>query len=603
MNGIASLPQGSNMPQGAPPQGMPQQAPGQAVPGQMPGIPMPQAQGTPMGIASDNVKQLTQLNDQMLMNLFGMSLSGQIKSPQPISILAAISQKNKEAAAAEAVKRQMSQMQNAQNQQAGTVADQEFAAIQNRAQQPVMARHGGVMHSYRQGGIVGYQSGGATSYPVTDPEDETTLPLNERIRRTLARLRMGAQGADERSVNERLREALPDVSMPSLRRQPEEGPRQWQQATQGEEPDLMGETLIPFNEPDIGQAPNVAMLGKTGYPDVDIGPAQPRVAPPPAAPSVTPQAAPQTRPQAVPQAAAPSDYERRIQELQGAIGAQKNLPPELLKSQQGLGALVEQQIADRERRANELQERVRKEYQAAQEQQKFGPMDWFALAGGISTEKGQLMGSLGRATAGVMGAKKAELKEAQKAYNAALDADRRERDAIGQMRILEGQRQLALEQREYDKANQLEIEIKKLSVEAAKYGAERQDKQEQLAATRMQAEAAKTQAGKESETDRKIRLAKEDPALFSQMYGPKDKDLAFPALKAQADLIAERLKDPLLDANQKTALTAEYNKIMGALSRLSGVGGMSSQPLYAVNPKTKERIVSIDGGATWNPAK
>ena len=202
-----------------------------------------------------------------------------------------------------------------------------------------------------------------------------------------------------------------------------------------------------------------------------------------------------------------------------------------------------------------------------------------------------------------MGAKKAELKEAQKAYNAALDADRRERDAIGQMRILEGQRQLALEQREYDKANQLEIEIKKLSVEAAKYGAERQDKQEQLAATRMQAEAAKTQAGKESETDRKIRLAKEDPALFSQMYGPKDKDLAFPALKAQADLIAERLKDPLLDANQKTALTAEYNKIMGALSRLSGVGGMSSQPLYAVNPKTKERIVSIDGGATWNPAK
>lgn len=362
MTGIASLPQGSNMPQGGPPQ-----APGQAAPGQMPGIPMPQAQGTPMGIASDSVKQLTQLNDQMLMNLFGMSLSGQIKSPQPISILAAISQKNKEAAALEAVKRQMSQMQNAQNQQAGTVADQEISALQNRAQQPVMARHGGAMHSYRQGGIVGYANGGgATSYPVKDQEDVESLSVNERFKRTLDRL---------------------------LGKKPEEGPRQWQERQRaGEgEPDLMGESLIPVEEADPFALVGGERLPAPPAPQVKP-PAAPPVAPPAAssaAPKEKPPAATQARPQAdigLPKLLEEMDpYFKAERERLDAAGRPS---ADVIKAREAYDALMKEQAAARTAAA----ERRAKGIEALQERA--------ARAGDISTS--DLLLALGT---GLLGAK------------------------------------------------------------------------------------------------------------------------------------------------------------------------------------------------------
>lgn len=358
MNGIASLPQGSNMPQGGPPQ-----APGQAAPGQMPGIPMPQAQGTPMGIASDSVKQLTQLNDQMLMNLFGMSLSGQIKSPQPISILAAISQKNKEAAALEAVKRQMSQMQNAQNQQAGTVADQEISALQNRAQQPVMARHGGAMHSYRQGGIVGYANGGgATSYPVKDQEDVESLSVNERFKRTLDRL---------------------------LGKKPEEGPRQWQERQRaGEgEPDLMGESLIPVEEADP-----FALVGGERLP----APPAPQVKPPaapPVAPPVAPITASPVAPKARPQAE--TGLPKLLEEMDPYFKAERERldaagrpSADVIKAREAYDALMKEQAAARTAAA----ERRAKGIEALQERA--------ARAGDISTS--DLLLALGT---GLLGAK------------------------------------------------------------------------------------------------------------------------------------------------------------------------------------------------------
>lgn len=502
MNGIASLPQGSNMPQA--PQGGPPQAPGQAAPGQMPGMPTPQAQGTPMGVTS-LIPPLKQLNVQQLQ----MELMNPGSQLPKFAVLSALDQKIKEQKAMQAVMGMQAQQQNAQDP--GTVAQQ----VMQAAQQPVMARHGGAMHSYRQGGIVEYQAGGATSFPVgafpgyQNPDiDENGNPRSQSEKARITARNAQAKTAYERAeaynqLLKRKAEMTQAAALPlpqkeyveRLREFPPIGPRG------GDTPESRAAIQKMFEgrpvaEPEMS-LPEI-LRGKTGDPDIDIGAAQPRPIAPPAAqaaPPATPPATPPGATQARPQAAAPSDYERRIQELQATMGAQRNLPPELLESQRGLAALVEQQVQERQKRADEAREEARRALEEARGRQGMSAKDWFALAGGISTEKGQLMGSLGRATAGVLGGKEAEMKEAQKIYREAQALDRRERDAIGQMRILEGQRQLALKQRRYDEANQLEIQIKQLGVEAAKYGAERQDKQEQLAATRMQAEAAMKSAG------------------------------------------------------------------------------------------------------------
>lgn len=44
------------------------------------------------------------------------------------------------------------------------------------------------------------------------------------------------------------------------------------------------------------------------------------------------------------------------------------------------------------------------------------------------------------------------------------------------------------------------------------------------------------------------------------------------------------------------------NKVLGA-NPLGGGGQGSSQPIFAVNPQTKQRIQSFDGGVTWQPAQ
>ena len=193
-----------------------QQAPGQAMPmgmGQppMPGMKPPMG-GAPTGITSDNPKQLAKLNEQMLLQLFNLSMMGRIKNPQPISVLGAISLKNKQKAAEEAVRNQILQGQNAQNQQSGTVAQQELTQLQaamqpQGAMQPVMARHGGAMHGYNRGGIVGYANGtppeGATSYPAGDSEEVKEwwekLPEGALLRKLMeSRAKEGSRRSRER---------------------------------------------------------------------------------------------------------------------------------------------------------------------------------------------------------------------------------------------------------------------------------------------------------------------------------------------------------------------------------------------------------------------
>lgn len=141
----------------------------QQMPGQSAGIasvlpPVMQGMKPQMGGPSAGVNNWQSTLEQLpIPQLLAEFMNPASKVPK-FAVLSAIDQtKKKEAATAAA---QGAQAQNAAAQQAGTVTDAVIAPLVQ------MARHGGAMHSYNRGGIVGYADGtppeGATSYPVKE---------------------------------------------------------------------------------------------------------------------------------------------------------------------------------------------------------------------------------------------------------------------------------------------------------------------------------------------------------------------------------------------------------------------------------------------------
>lgn len=158
MNGIQGLMQQAQ-PQGQPQMpGQAPQMPGQApMPGMMPGM-QPQQRGPTPGIDAQT-PMLKQLDLQQLKQLYAQAMMpGAPTNISPYAILSAISEKAKQEKAMRAVQSAAVQGQNAQQQNAGSIAQQVMQEA-DQMQQPVMARHGGVMHGYAGGGIVAFQSG------------------------------------------------------------------------------------------------------------------------------------------------------------------------------------------------------------------------------------------------------------------------------------------------------------------------------------------------------------------------------------------------------------------------------------------------------------
>ena len=559
-----------------------QQAPGQAMPmgmGQppMPGM-KPPAGGAPAGVSS-LIPNLQQLPVQQLTALF---LDPRSNVPR-IALLSAIDQKIKQQKTMQAVQGAAAQQQ--AQQQPGTVAQE----VLQSAMQPVMARHGGAMHGYNRGGIVGYANGtppeGATSYPAGDSEEVKEwwekLPEGALLRKLMeSRAKEGSRRSRERFPT--FYEGQPPLPV-----------EQKPQEEEGMGSEIMRLMSLPTGEARYGELPTEA-------PVMPPAPSAPQVKPPPTEAQTQ---RPQVRPPAA--VAKPDDLETLGNTLRNAGKMTPELEKDLRDARAAEMEIRRAALMGQESRAKEDYNRAKQrlEQELSKDRGIFSARGLATLAASISTEPGQVFSSLGKGLEKVYAGEEAARSQARSNYDIARAAFRKEQDLMDERRVLIQGRNTAIAERRVEQAMQAQQRLAEIDKEIYKLREERENASFTRETQRISAEAQKTQAGRESETDRKIRLAKEDPALFNQIYGQKDKDLAFPALKQQAELIAERLKDPLLDVNQKTALTAEYNKIMGALSKLSGVGGMAGQPLYAVNPKTKERIVSTDGGATWNPAK
>lgn len=83
--------------------------------------------------------------------------------------------------------------------------------------------------------------------------------------------------------------------------------------------------------------------------------------------------------------------------------------------------------------------------------------------------------------------------------------------------------------------------------------------------------------------------------------GKQESRLAFEALKARQTALLQELQDPLTPPQRKTEVRQELSKVQAAMDKSAGLEPTAT-PIYAVNPTTKQRIMSTDGGQTWKPA-
>lgn len=83
--------------------------------------------------------------------------------------------------------------------------------------------------------------------------------------------------------------------------------------------------------------------------------------------------------------------------------------------------------------------------------------------------------------------------------------------------------------------------------------------------------------------------------------GKQESRLAFESLKARQTALLQELQDPLTPPQRKTEVRQELAKVQAAMDKQAGLEPTAT-PIYAVNPTTKQRIMSTDGGQTWKPA-
>lgn len=549
----------------APGQGQPPQAPGQAAPpgqGQppMPGM-QPGAGGPQAGISSDRIPDLAKLNEQMLVQLFNLSMMGQIPNPSPISVLAAISEKQKQKQAIAAVQGAMAQGQNAQNQQGGTIAQQIMAPLMQRR-----AAHGGVMHGYADGGAVAFQFGGdawrkrliasgvpeafikgeeargltpeeietnarreglllAQTSPVIDQRDvarilqkgpATRSPEENAMLRAAGVPLVSQTPAQEGSPIQRLEEFL---KRPFIREAITGGAQTLsaQELAQRSDTGALTEKMaraLGASQVEPPPPPRIPSFpGKSGEPDVDVGavqspqrPIDTRAIP---APTVRPDTAvkerpPGQRPAAVVPSATTTQADQELQNYLSELRTRRGLPEDVLSGRAGIEALAAEEMKERK-------ERLAQDRAAAEERRRevmerapgvFSPEGLLAIAASIDPRRGYELGSAAKGAFGVMAGQRKAQEEARKEFREFERAERTEQNLLSQMRTLEAQRQQAIREKDVDRANAITDKLYTTQQDYQRLKEDLRLKQEKLEIDRLTAEAAKSEGQAKAQTAR-----------------------------------------------------------------------------------------------------
>ena len=491
MNGIQGLMQAPGQPQGQPPQ-----APGQAAPpgqGQppMPGM-QPGAGGPQSGVQS-LTPALAQMNKQQLL-MEMMNPNSQIPK---FALLSAIDQKVKQEKAMQAVQGSMAQGQNAQNQQQGSVAQSILQEAMQGAQQPPtqMARHGGLMHVYADGGAVAFQFGGAAqAFPVSSSPRSALEEYNEAKRQLVA----ATQSGDSRSVQIYLNkmQRLRDRIEPSLLAEAEQqtsiaqAPAVVAQQLEGPPPSVLPPIEDARRRSDI---PPEGMVVAQPAPRADVTTKQrlPAVRPPGAAPQRPPAAT-------SPFAGLASLVPKPDPELEAAFKSARDAAGPTAEQTR---LLEEKQAAEmegrraaetgRSKRAEDERARTTRAYEEALSGQQgiFGPRGLLEIAAAIDPRRGQIMGSLARGAAGVMAREEKAKKEAKTEYDRAQQLYSQELNALDAIKLATLERDTAIAKGRVDEARAAEARRAQLQIDYNKLKDERFRAQQKFELDRAQAEA------------------------------------------------------------------------------------------------------------------
>jgi hypothetical protein len=210
----------------------------------------------------------------------------------------------------------------------------------------------------------------------------------------------------------------------------------------------------------------------------------------------------------------------------------------------------------------------------------------------ISSKPGELFTSLGDETTREEQRVRTGKEEARKELTAAQRESEEAGRNILKMRVLEAQRVQAIREKRYDDANRIEDQIAELRDKIAG---------QDIDALKTQADIRLRQAqiDKPSDLQEKINLAVQNPALFNRLFPtPDQKTTALEVLKQMSTNYASMIKETI-DPKGKEALTGELDRVNRMLAQIIGIKPI----LRAVNPTTKQEIISEDDGKTWKDAR
>lgn len=441
--------------------------PGQAAPpGQspmMPGMAPQQGAQTPSGVTGG----LSKLPPEQLLAMYN---NPQDTTPK-LSVAGAYAQAVEQQRLMQMAAGQTAMAQNAQQQQQMPVVQELMSQPQQPEQPaqespPVMAAFGGLMRGYAGGGAVAFRHGGGIQH-FADGANEFGLMANPEADAMDALRVERAQKENqlrlEREQKEKQLKTLEETYY-TLRMQNDPRAEQVKQQLDA----LSGRPTAPV-APAIPSVPMRMQDTRGGTPEMAqlaqmLSMGAPAPAPAPAGPRMQPAAVTVPTPPGMAIQGEMSPEERKTYaDYRAMMEGRKVRPESLVKAEQGLGELAQANIAaqraESERMAREAQERRDAAIGRSQRSILQDPQALLALAGGMSTERGKGIGSLASGAANLLGQREAAAEAARKEYATSQQAQRAMDAAIRQTQMLEAQRQVALESRNYDLVNQLDDKI------------------------------------------------------------------------------------------------------------------------------------------------
>lgn len=522
------------------------------------GIAAPQAQPAPSGVQSF-VAPLSQMPIEALLQEFNNPAS---QFPK-FAVLTAMQKKQEQARMQQAMQGQMAMAQNAQQQQQPPIAQGILAGAQQLAAQDQMP-------TYNTGGVVALAGGGVSS----EFGDLSAITAGG-----------AAPEDDTRSRNKAIEDAQTKYEF--LVRS-EARPEQIAAAKQRVDALKAGASLSEAAAPAPTAPPTPAAIAeverlKARHPAPSYS-LDDLLGRKPAAGTSAERKPASTAPtggiltldrKTTDAEKATEDY---IANAQSALRTQKDYPEEVLVGRRGIEALVQDQLKAQKEERERMAKEAREQYEGVKARQTRSLLDdpqaLLATAGGISTKKGEVFGSLSRGLASVMAQRDAAIEAARKEYSAAQQAERQMAQTERQMILLEAQRVQALREKDFDRANAIDAQIRDLNGQLAKFKVDRADAARNFQLESRKVAATERAAAKPSAGEALIDFFNRDPEGFKRYIEAQNQP------KVEGNILRDLVKSVMTNPMMMQTLPPEIqDMVKKAMQReLENLSATSAPP-------------------------